>query len=1176
VSRDASVAPVLSGIPPLTVYTLGRFAVRRGDQLIEDASWKRRKAKSLFKLLLLAPGRQVLKDYVLDLLWPEQNPSSAANNLHRTVFVLRHTLQPDASDTASSHYVLFEHGMIMLNPAATIWVDAEEFERLIRTGRQQSDALSTYEAARDLYRGDFLSEDLYEDWANGRREALRTSYVQLLQNMSHLYCQRTAYSEAIDCLQKLIEADPTNEAGHRELMRVYTQAGHRHQALHQYQRAREILRGELDVEPSPETTELYRAIVENNWRPAVETRRFPQTPLTSPLVERRRLLPLTGRELEMGRLKELLGQARSGHGFVAFLCGEQGVGKSRLAEEITMFAAESGMHVLYGAAYEQEGRLPYGPFVEAIRSGLVGRAQISVHEMLGVAINDLARLLPELASPELGRLLPELASREQTRPSPELDVGQDRQRLFDAVVTALVALSNDSPLVVFLDDLHAADESTLQLLHYLARRLSDSPILLLCALREEEIPRGTAMARLFGELLRSRFSQRISLARLDSSGVADMAANLLGAGELAPELADALYQLTDGNSFFVREVVLALFEAGALEQPDGIWRLAPGEELFVPASVREVIELRLEGLSRDANRLAAVASVVGREFGYDLLRAVAQQEDGVLLDLVDELLKARLIEETSSGYRFCHSLIRQAVYAGLSAHRRLWLHDRVAQDLEQLAGHQLDERAAILAYHYERAERYSAALGYLIRAGDRARATNAPREAVDQYDRALTLCQQHAELATAETSSLLFERRAQAHLALSNFDSAISDLEQLLQSSRRSGDRLREGEALYQVGIAHYWAHRLQPAATYLDQAIQLAETLHDDDLAAKALKLRDILNSTRGGPARASSVQAMGEANSGRATPAEEHWGLALLAYLRSDFEIAIQHAQACVNIGESFPNPFLVLGGYFVLSMSRSSLGQYQAALGHLLPALRMSEAAGDRFWRARLLNTVGWVYRELFDVKRAIQYDEASLELARAGKPRLTEAEGNALANLAADCVAFGDFRQARAFLEEGLKGFQDEQFMRWRYAMRMIVTRGRLDLAEGNLDMALAAADEVLPIAHSTQAYKNIAQSCRLQGEALLGKGELTQSRAALRHALRTSLKIKSPALIWPCYLSLARVDEAEGRAEKAKASYRAAASILQQVADDLTDDALRQSFLNAPEVQLAFNRAGRIL
>lgn len=1150
-------------VSSLTIYTLGRFAVYRGDELIEDAAWKRRKAKTLFKLLLLAPNRRLLKNRVLEWLWPDHAPDSAANNLHRTVFVLRRILQPGLDNAADSAYLFFEHGALCLNPDTIASVDSEEFERQIQLGRKQGDALSHYETARSLYQGDFLPEDRYEDWARDRRWALRTSYCSLLQHMARLYVQRNAVTEAIDCLHDLLSVEPTHEEAYRELMRIYTLAGHRHRALHLYHRARRMLQQELEVEPSPETAALYRAIAENRWQPAPET-----ASLLRPLTASSRSepphgrSPLVGREAELRTLKEILHRTQAGHGGIVILSGEQGIGKTRLAEEIMGHARDAGIQVLYGAAYEQEGRLPYGPFVEVIRAALADRPMWSIREGLGATINDLARLLPELASAPVDLPPP-------TRL--EVEISQERQRVFDAVTATFMLIARDSPLLVFLDDFHAADESSLQLLHYLARRIFDAPILVLCAVREEEAPQGTPIARLLRELLSQHLGRQLNLSPMAPRDVGRLAAELLDGRAITRELCVSLYKLSEGNPFFVQEIVLALVETERIEKVDGRWHLAEDEALIVPTSILEVISLRLERLSRDAFQLAAFAAVIGRECSYELLEAGIQQssirwDDAALLDLLDELLGARLVEEMPVGYRFRHGLIRQVLYDELTAHRRGWLHEQVAQALEEMEGHQLDERAAILAHHYERAERPKAALRYLIRAGDRAQATYAPQEAVDHYDRALALCQEHPELATAETIANVRARRAQAYLTVSDFDAAIGDLEKLLETSRRTRDRFREGEALYQLGIAHYWAHRLKRAAAYLDQAIQLAETLHYDDLCAKALKLRDMLDSTRGDVAQSAPADESTATEQDHRLPPEEHWGRAMLAHLRSDFEVALRHAQACIELGRSSFNTFLELGGYFVVGMTHASLGHYQLALDHLLQALDLTEAAGDRFWRARLLNTVGWVYRELFDLQCAVRYDQASLDLARAGKPRLTEAEGNALANLAADYFALQEYDEARTYLEQGLRSAQDDPFMRWRYWTRMVIIKGRLALVAGDVTAALESADESLVVAQSTQARKNVSRSCRLRGEALLAAGRVDEARAALRHALDVSRQLKSPGLVWPCYVAMATLEEAEGRHEVAKTHYSSAAEICLQMADGLTDEELRQRFLNAEPVQ----------
>jgi tetratricopeptide (TPR) repeat protein len=296
------------------------------------------------------------------------------------------------------------------------------------------------------------------------------------------------------------------------------------------------------------------------------------------------------------------------------------------------------------------------------------------------------------------------------------------------------------------------------------------------------------------------------------------------------------------------------------------------------------------------------------------------------------------------------------------------------------------------------------------------------------------------------------------------------------------------------------------------------------------------------------------------------------MLAHLRSDFSTATFHAQACIELGQSLANSFFILGGYFVLGMSQASSGDYQLALDNLLYALELSETVEDRFWRARLLNTIGWVYRELFDLERAIHFDQASLELARSGEPRLTEAEGNALANLAMDYLLREEYDQVKAYLEEGLTPSANESFMRWRYHTRMVVIKGRLALLEGDVAGALAAADESLAMAQETRARKNIARSCRLRGEALLAQGQLEPARRALSHALSIGVSLQSPGLIWPYQVALANFEEASGNLELARTYYLEAAEVLYDLTNRLTNPVLCRQFTAAPPVQAVFSKA----
>jgi len=372
--------------------------------------------------------------------------------------------------------------------------------------------------------------------------------------------------------------------------------------------------------------------------------------------------------------------------------------------------------------------------------------------------------------------------------------------------------------------------------------------------------------------------------------------------------------------------------------------------------------------------------VIGNSFGYEVLQAVAQGGRGALLATFDELLEERLVEATETGYRFKHAMIRQIVYAALVPERRAWLHEQVARALEARGAAHLDEQAAILAFHYEHAGYLSMAFRYLLRAGDWARGAYATREAQEHYDHAFVLYGCQHETADAEARIDFLKRRSHTYLALSNFDAAIGDLEQLLATYGERGMRARAAETLYELGFAHYLAHRLVKAAVYLARALAAAEALEYVELRARALRLRDILNSTQGLVADNTLDVATDAAAGTDPLHAEEYWGAAMLAHLHCDFTSALQHARPCVEAGEAMGNIFLTLGDHFILGMSHANLGEYQCALDSLHQVLKLSDATGDRFWRARLCNTLGWIYRELFDLEQALQCDQSSLESAR----------------------------------------------------------------------------------------------------------------------------------------------------------------------------------------------------
>lgn len=1155
-----------SQVPALTIYTLGRFAVYRGKTAIDDSAWQRQKAKKLFKLLLIAPHRQLLKDQVLELLWPEKSPKAATNNLHRTLFILRRVLQPDLENAAQSPYIWFKDDVLTLNPSAIAWVDAEQFERHIQLGRQEQHNLKHYHAALELYRGVFLPEDLYEDWAEGRRNALQKGYIDLLKQAATISVERNLYQEAIGYLYRVLQTEPTDEVAQRTLMKLYAQTGERHAALQLYQQSSEVLRSRLGVEPSGETTAVYQAILEETLPTNVGLQDVPRAGVEQEDGgDEAGGTPLIGRGPEIQALLAYLRQAQRGQGGVVFLVGEQGVGKSRLGEELLRHARRSGLRTLRGAVFESEGQLPYAPFVGALRRGLTTPLLERIQQRLGPLIADLARLLPEITRNSSAKY-----SRSEAEVN-RLDIetgDQERRRLFDALAGTLAAFAHTTPLLVVLDNLHAAGDSSLQLLHYLARQVTHQQILILCIVDQDKLQRGAPITRTLGELQRNALARRIDLPRLTANEVAQLCAQLLDVSVYDTNIPATIHELTEGNAFFIRELVLAWTRAGKIERRDGAWHLSPEAMSLVPSSVHEITGIRLGHLSNEAYRLLGVAAVVGNGFSAQVLQAVTQWEQDKLLDKLDELRSEALIKASQTGYRFQQAMIRQVVYNELSAERRAWLHAQVARALATLAAHQLDEQATVLAHHYEHAGDTAVAVQYLIRAGDWARRTYAMQEALAHYNRALDLYREHPQAADTTLAISLLEQRSQTYLALSNFDPAIEDLEQLLKIYQDTNQQMMVGATLYRIGFAHYWAHRLMKATMYLDQALSLAKTLDYADLRKRVLRLRDILNSTQGSIADSAGSEADMLGDSAQPPPllAEELWGYAMLAHLRYDFKVALQRAQICITAGEASSNSFLSLGGHFILGMARASLGDYQSALDTLLGALKLSEATGDRFWRARLLNTIGWVYRELFSLTLALQYDQASLELARANIPRLTEAEGNALANLTTTYWLLGQHDRARAVLDEGLALSVSEPFMRWRYFTRLVVMQGRLALEQGDLEAAWDAMERSLDLARHTKARKNIARSCLLRGRVLQAKGELAGARAAVRHALSVAQTLGAVGMTWTCQLAMAEIEQADDQDVAAQMYCHDALEIVEQIAERLSDPVLHAGFLNAAPVR----------
>lgn len=436
---------------------------------------------------------------------------------------------------------------------------------------------------------------------------------------------------------------------------------------------------------------------------------------------------LVGRAEELAESRELWRRAREGRGHCLLLSGEPGAGKTRLARELIVQAAVDGAIVLNGACYEYEATTPYLPFVEAFRRWVREQTDESkLREILGDAAPQLAKLAPEVES----RIGPFPAR-------PTLPAHEERLLFFDAVAQVFIELGRRRGLLFYIDDLHWADGSTLWLVGHLLRNLRAARVLIVASYREIELDRAHPLAKALVDWNRERLMTRIVLRRFGSDETREQLSALLNE-PVAADFAEAVHRETEGNPFFVEEVIKALIEQGSVGRKSGEWTCGAIADLVIPQSVKEAIGSRLDRVSQGCNEILRAAAVVGKTFTFEeVIAAVGSENEEALLDALDEATAAQLlVAERGEAFTFTHDKIREVLYEELNPIRRRRLHRRTAEGLER---HRDSAPVAVetLAHHYIEAGDYQRGLDYAKQAAAAAEKIFAFDEAIAAYGRAL-------------------------------------------------------------------------------------------------------------------------------------------------------------------------------------------------------------------------------------------------------------------------------------------------------------------------------------------------------------------------------------------------------------------------------------------------------
>ena len=729
----------------LRLRLLGELTVETPSGRIElTGSWR---ARSLLAWLALNPGGHQRAD-VAARFWPAVLDSSARASLRNALWAIRRSLGSEAGGA-----LLVTRERVGLGDS-DVWIDATAFRDHMNHDRLQE--------ALELCRGELLA-GLDDEWVYEYRDAHRDRLSELLERIAAHAEARADVPTAVACTRRRVALDPLAEDAQRALIVRLVAAGDRPGALVAYARLRDRLRRELGISPSQQTRELVlqirndaaageptgspdprvastaRGSTRTGWTPGVA---FPLPPA---LCQPTRA-PFVGRGREMSTLRELWSHVGACRGArIALLTGEAGIGKSRLARELALEARGQGAVVLHGSA-DEDLLVPYQHFVEALK-----------HYLAVAAPDELRRRVHTRAS-ELEPVTPGFP-RQDGVPN-RARVENRRYRLFDAVASLFAELSAEASVLLVLDDLHWADQSSVALLRHTLESHPEMRLLVLATQRPTETAPGGPLAQALHRLTKQERLERLPLAGLVDADVAELSRGLTGR-ELSAELVRAVRIEAAGNPFFVQEIVRHLTDS---DRSDGVLSLARAD---MPESVREVINLRLAPLADACVRLLTVAAVIGAEFELEPLERISDLQGADLSAAVDEALAAELLLELAhtdrERFMFSHALVRRALLERLSRAHRRRIHARVAEALQaSLAESALPEIAHHLCEGLPATNREHA-LDYATRAAEQATADLAYAEAVDLFTRALSLLPDDHE-----RRRILALKRALAYQALTH------------------------------------------------------------------------------------------------------------------------------------------------------------------------------------------------------------------------------------------------------------------------------------------------------------------------------------------------------------------------------------------------------------------------
>jgi tetratricopeptide (TPR) repeat protein len=902
-----------------------------------------------------------------------------------------------------------------------------------------------------------------------------------------------------------------------------------------YQRAGEVLAALEAI--SGARSSAGPAVADEAWN-------IPPQPALTALAASQ--IVFVGRDQEWAQLRAAWGRAIAGRRQLALVAGEPGIGKTRLVVEFARSIA-SDANVLLGRC-DPEALVPHQPFVEALdwyaRECPPAILEQQLSDVDGVW--ELAQLIAPLA-----RRIPIAADAVESNPEGR------RYRLFEAMASLVSKIARTRPLLIVLEDLHWADRPTLLLLRHLLKSSHEAPLSIVATYRESDAEQNRPLIDVLAELRRDDGVTKIPMTGFGEAQVREFVEHWTG--RASPSLTRVVAGNTEGNPFFMSEVLRHLSETGALERIEAATGTGSSGDLGgLPEGVRETISRRLARLSEGCNRVLSLAAVVGREFTLPVLTALGDMSEDAVLDALDEALAARLIHDAPGGrdrYVFTHALVRDTLYGRLTSTRLARLHRQVAETLDRLAP--AGERPlADLALHFARSTSEAdarKAIECAIGAAERAAAAFALEEAARFYDIALqALDRLPADPSIQHRRFELRFLRGRAFADLGLWGAARPELEAALQLVDPA-DATKRAELLCELAKCSFWMLDVPAVRRYAEEALPLAESLKREDLAADAMSwVAGVLNAD-GNVLDAAEMDERASARiGGPRTFAQSRSVITLYHLGRTDDALKVAHEAVAHARASKDPN-FRVFALQH-LGITLGGAGRYAEARRIFEEMREFARRHGVLPMMARGIAMLGGVHTSLGDYARGVELAMEARELAqRLSFPPPVVSAGIDLLLIYARSHDPG---RADPIIDDVAKAVAAASgWHGWLWRLRLLQARAELAHARGDWQGAITTATEAIASSEARSRTKYIALGFITRALAQFRSGDRAQALADADRALAVARGLGDPAVLLKALLCRIEIEGTDDLANEARACR-------EQILSNLDDAVLRERFLSS--------------